>query len=45
MGFKLRQYLFWLKIVNEFIEQIKMVVEEAKLAIWKAQENMAKYYN
>jgi len=45
MGFKLRQHLFWLKIVNEFIEQMKTVVEEAKLAIWKAQENMAKYYN
>jgi len=45
MGFEPRQPSSSLETVNKFIDWIKVVAEEAKSAIYKAQEDMARYYN
>jgi len=45
MGFEPSQASSGLEMVNEFTEQMKSATEEAKLAIRKAQEDMAWYYN
>jgi len=45
MGFKPRQNPSGLETVNEFMERMKMAVEEAKSTIHKAQDDMKKYYD
>jgi len=45
MGFEPSQVPSRLETVNEFMERMKSVTEEAKSAIRKAQENMTRYYN
>jgi len=45
MGFKPRQNSSGLETVNEFTKRMKSTTEEAKSAIYKAQENMTQYYN
>jgi len=45
MGFKLRQNPSGLEMVNEFMKRMKSATEEAKSAIYKAQEDMTQYYN
>jgi len=45
MGFELRQNPSGLETVNEFTGRMKSTTEEAKSAIHKAQEDMARYYN
>ena len=45
MGFKLRQNPSGLETVNEFMERMRMAIEEAKSVICKAQDNMKRYYN
>jgi len=45
MGFEPSQAPSGLKTVNEFTEWMKSAIEEAKLAIRKAQEDMTRYYN
>jgi len=45
MGFELRQDPSILETVNEFTKRMESATEEAKSAIRKAQEDMARYYN
>jgi len=45
MGFEPRQNHSDLETVNEFTERMRMVIEEAKSAIRKAQDDMKRYYN
>jgi len=45
MGFKPRQNPSGLKTVNEFMERMRMAIEEAKSVICKAQDDMKRYYN
>src|ERR1700689_5065038 len=45
MGFELHQPLSRLEPVNEFTTQMKNMLEEAKAALTKAKDEMAKYYN
>jgi len=45
MGFKLRQNLSGLEIVNEFTKRIEFAIEEAKSMIHKTQKDMMRYYN
>jgi len=45
MGFKLQQNPSGLETVNEFMERMRMAIEEAKSVICKAQDNMKRYYN
>jgi len=45
MGFELSQAPSGLETVNEFTERMKSAIEEAKLVICKAQEDMTRYYN
>jgi len=45
MGFEPRQNHSDLETVNEFTERMRMVIEEAKSAIRKAQEDMKRYYD
>jgi len=45
MGFEPSQAPSGLETVNEFTEQMKSAMEEAKSAIRKAQEDMTRYYN
>jgi len=45
MGFEPRQNHFNLEMVNEFMERMRMAIEEAKSAIRKAQDNMKRYYD
>jgi len=45
MGFEPRQNPSGLEMVNEFTERMRMVIEEAKSAIRKAQDNMKRYHN
>ena len=44
MGFKLKQPA-QVEAVNKFMDQMKMVLEEAKSALNKAKDDMARYYN
>jgi hypothetical protein len=34
-----------MEVVNEFTDQMKMALEEAKSALNKAKDDMARYYN
>jgi len=45
MGFEPQQNLSSLETVNEFMEQIRTVIEEAKSMICKAQDDMKRYYD
>jgi len=45
MGFEPQQNPSSLETVNEFTERMRMVIEEAKSAIHKKQDNMKRYYN
>jgi len=45
IGFKPQQNHSNLETVNEFTERMRMVIEEAKSAIRKAQEDMKRYYD
>jgi len=45
MGFEPRQDPSSLETVNEFTKRMESATEEAKSAIRKAQEDMARYYN
>jgi len=45
MGFEPRQDPSSLEMVNEFTKRMESATEEAKSAICKAQEDMARYYN
>jgi hypothetical protein len=45
MGFKLHQPLSKVEAVNKFTNQMRDTLEEAKLALTKAKDDMAKYYN
>ena len=45
MGFELRQCPSRLETINKFKDWMESAIEEAKSMIWKAQENMAWYYN
>jgi len=45
MGFEPRQNPSGLETVNKFTERMRMVIEEAKSMIRKAQDDMKRYYN
>jgi len=45
MGFKPRQNPSSLETVNEFTKRMDSATEEAKSTIYKAQEDMVRYYN
>jgi len=45
MGFEPQQNHSDLETVNEFMERMRMAIEEAKSAIHKAQEDMKRYYD
>ena len=45
MGFELNQHPSWIESVNEFTEQMKNTLEEAKVAPVKSKDDMARYYN
>jgi len=45
MGFKPQQNPSGLETVNEFMERMRMAIEEAKSAIRKAQDDMKRYYD
>jgi len=45
MGFEPSQVPSRLETVNEFMKRMKSATEEAKSAIYKAQEDMTWYYN
>ena len=45
MGFKPQQNSSGLETVNEFIERIKIAIEEVKFVICKAQNDMKRYYD
>jgi len=45
MGFEPWQNPSGLEIVNEFMERMRIAIEEAKSIIRKAQNNMKRYYD
>jgi len=45
MGFEPSQVPSGLETVNEFMERMKSITEEAKSATCKAQEDITQYYN
>jgi len=45
MGFEPQQNSSGLETVNEFMERIRMAIEEAKSMICKAQDDMKRYYD
>ena len=45
MGFELRQLPSKVEAVNDFTDRMKSTLEEAKSAIAKAKDDMARYYN
>jgi len=45
MGFELHQPPSRFEAVNEFMDRMKDTLEEAKLALAKAKDDMARYYN
>jgi len=45
MGFEPQQNHSDLETVNEFTERMRMVIEEAKFAICKVQEDIKRYYD
>jgi len=45
MGFKPRQNPSGLETVNEFMERMRTIIDKAKSAIHKAQDDMKRYYD
>ena len=45
MGFEPDQCLSQVESVNKFMEQMRSTLEEAKLALAKSKDNMARYYD
>ena len=45
MGFELHQLPSKVETVNKFTNQMRDMLEEAKSALTKAKDNMARYYN
>jgi len=45
MGFEPRQNSSGLETVNEFMERMRTAIEEVKSTIYKAQDDMKRYYN
>jgi len=45
MGFEPDQPRSWMETVNEFTDRMKATLEEAKSALAKSKDNMARYYN
>ena len=45
MGFELSQQRSHLESINEFKEHMEDALEEAKAALAKSKDDMAKYYN
>jgi len=45
MGFEPQQNPSSLETVNEFTERMRTAIEEAKSTIYKAQNNMKRYYD
>jgi len=45
MGFEPHQPQSKVEVVNEFTDQMKSALEEAKLALSRAKDNMVQYYN
>ena len=45
MGFKPSQQKSHLELVNKFKEHMEDALEEAKAALAKSKDDMAKYYN
>ena len=45
MGFKPHQPPSRIEVVNEFTDWMKNVLKEARSALAKAKDNMARYYN
>jgi len=45
IGFEPRQNPSGLETVNEFMERMRMAIEKAKSVIYKAQNDMKRYYN
>jgi len=45
MGFEPWQNPSSLETVNEFMERMRMAIDEAKSTICKAQDNMKRYYD
>jgi len=45
MGFEPQQNPSSLETVNEFMERMRMAIEEVKSTICKAQDDMKKYYD
>ena len=45
MGFELDQCLSRVESVNEFMERMRSTLEEAKSALTKSKDDMARYYN
>ena len=45
MGFELDQRPSWVESVIEFMERMKSMLEEAKSALAKSKDDMARYYN
>ena len=45
MGFEPNQHPSWVELVNEFTERMRNTLEEAKAALVKSKDDMARYYN
>jgi hypothetical protein len=45
MGFKPNQCLSKVKAVNEFADQMKSTLDEARATLLKSKDDMAQYYN
>jgi hypothetical protein len=45
MGFEPDQRPSKLEAVNEFIDQMKLTLDEARAALAKSKDDMARYYN
>ena len=45
MGFELNQQLSQLELVNEFMDEMKNMLEEARAALAKSKDDMTRYYN
>ncbi len=45
MGFELNQPPSKVEAVNEFTDRMKSTLEEARLVLTKAEDDMAHYYN
>ena len=45
MGFEPDQHPSWVELVNEFMEWMKSTLEEAKSALAKSKDDMARYYD